>query len=111
MADIYHFAIKYHTEELKNITPLKDYINRELNTCTLDNYDVESINEGLCKFFDKVDSYLSNISISEEADEIDKNYIIIEVKDEFDTSDNPSVMTLSFKVIKTNEGSEIPAFM
>lgn len=110
MADIYHFAIKYHTEELKNVTPLKDYINRELNTYTLDNYDVESIEEGFCKFSDKVEDYLSNISISEEADEIDKNYMTIEVKDEFDITENP-VMIINLKVIKTNEGSEIPAFM
>ena len=111
MADIYHFVIKYYTEELKNVTPLKDYINRELNTYTLDKYDVESIEEGLCKFFNNLESYLSNISISEEADEVDKNYIIIEVKDEFDTSDNPVVMTLSLKIIKTNSGVELPAFM
>lgn len=110
MAAIYHFAIKYHTEELKNVTPLKEYINRELNTYTLDNYDVESIEEGFCKFSDKVEGYLSNISISEEADEIDKNYMTIEVKDEFDITENP-VMIINLKVIKTNEGSEIPAFM
>ena len=110
MADIYHFAIKYHTEELKNVTPLKEYINREINTYTLDNYDVESVEEGLCKFSDKVEGYLSNISISEEAEEIDKNYITIEVKDEFDITENP-IMIINLKVIKTNEGSEIPAFM
>ena len=110
MADIYHFAIKYRTEELKNVTPLKDYINRELNTYTLDKYDVESIEEGFCKFSDKVEGYLSNISISKEADEIDKNYITIEVKDEFDITENP-VMIIDLKVIKTNEGSEISAFM
>lgn len=110
MADIYHFAIKYRTEELKNVTPLKDYINREINTYTLDNYDVESVEEGLCKFSDKVEGYLSNTSISEEAEEIDKNYITIEVKDEFDITENP-IMIINLKVIKTNEGSEIPAFM
>ena len=110
MADIYHFTIKYRTEELKNVTPLKDYINRELNTYTLDKYDVESIEEGFCKFSDKVEGYLSNISISKEADEIDKNYMTIEVKDEFDVTENP-VMIIDLKVIKTNEGSEISAFM
>lgn len=110
MADIYHFAIKYRTEELKNVTPLKEYINRELNTYTLDKYDVESIEEGFCKFSDKVEGYLSNISISKEADEIDKNYITIEVKDEFDITENP-IMIINLKVIKTNEGSEISAFM
>ena len=110
MAAIYHFTIKYHTEELKNVTPLKDYINREVNTHTLDKYDVESIEEGFCKFSDKVEGYLSNISISKEADEIDKNYMTIEVKDEFDVTENP-VMIIDLKVIKTNEGSEISAFM
>lgn len=110
MADIYHFAIKYRTEELKNVTPLKEYINRELNTYILDKYDVESIEEGFCKFSDKVEGYLSNISISKEADEIDKNYMTIEVKDEFDVTENP-VMIIDLKVIKTNEGSEISAFM
>lgn len=110
MAAIYHFAIKYRTEKLKNVTPLKEYINRELNTYTLDKYDVESIEEGFCKFSDKVEGYLSNISISKEADEIDKNYMTIEVKDEFDVTENP-VMIIDLKVIKTNEGSEISAFM